>query len=232
MDLDKIIKFDKYTWRAKIFPTLLSLVPLFIFQYLYFENLIFKWFKGIENYSSVFHIILIGASLFISVEITRSFGKNLIEEYYFIRNNKFPSTQILLNKNKIFSQQFLKNIKSKIRKDFNLDINVKGKEKILRVKDAVNQIIAKVGYKHQILNNYNISYGFFRNLTGGFLIYLLSTLLLIGFSYFDNLIIFYASILLLLGEIIFLISSWRILNNHGTKYAKQLFNVYMSEAKK
>jgi positive regulator of sigma E activity len=229
MDLNKIVKFDKYTWCAKIFPAVLSLIPLFIFQYFYLENLLFTQLKNIENYSIFIHLLIIALGLFVSSEVTRGFGKNLIEKLYFIRNNKFPTTQILLGKKKVISNQTLLNLKSKIEDELNLNLNSRGKEKILRINDAVNQIRSKVGYKHKILNNYNIAYGFFRNLTGGFIIYFLTTILLILFAYSNNILIFYGGILMAIVELIFLSFSWWILDNYGTKYAIQLFNLYLSE---
>jgi len=231
MKLEQIVNFDKYFWIARIFPAIITLIPFYIFQYFYLDNLILKELKNLERYSLLFHSLIIMISLYFAALITRSFGKDLIENFYFIKNNKLPTTQILLGKKKVFSNQTLTNLKNKIKSDFKIDLNSKGKEKLLRIKDAVDQIRIKVGYKHKILNQYNTEYGFFRNLTGGFIIYIPTTILLILFAYFNNKILFSIGITMLSVELIYLLFSWKILDNYGTKYAKQLFNLYISEVK-
>ena len=232
MALEDIIKFDKYFWIARFFPALIVLVPFFIFQYFYLNNLIFEQLSILESYSALFHSIVMIIIIYISSILVRGFGKDLIEKFYFIRNNKFPTTVMLLGKKKEVSNQQLTNIKSKIKNEFKLDINNKSsqKEKISRIKDAVEQIITKVGYTNKILNQYNTEYGFFRNLTGGTIIFILTDILLISFSivYKDSNILI-ISLSLLVGCLIYLVLSWHILDSYGTKYAKKLFNEYLQK---
>jgi len=224
------IKFDKYFWIARFFPAIISLIPLFLFQYLYFDNLIFKQLKILEGYSVFFHSVFVLVAIYIVSIVVRGFGKDLIEYHYFIKNNKLPTTQILIGKKKEISVQELKNIKDKIKQDFNIDLNKKcsKREKILRINDSVNRIRAKVGYNNKILNQYNMEYGFFRNQIGGLVIFFLTDGLLMMFSHiYGDLIVFKLSVMMLLFSIIYIIFSWYILDNYGSKYAKQLFNEYM-----
>lgn len=73
-----------------------------------------------------------------------------------------------------------------------------------------------------------MEYGFFRNLAGGMIFFILVDLLLMFFAYLHNdSDVIILSILLLILSIIYLIPSWYILDNYGTKYAKQLFDEYM-----
>lgn len=231
MGIDKILKSDKYTFFARFLPTIISLIPFFVFQYFFLDNLIFDNLNALNKYSTILHSFVIVIAIYISSIITRGFGKDLIEKFYFIKNNKFPTTQILLGKKEIMSKQQFKLLKEKIKKDFNIDLISKcsKNEKLMRIKDSVKRILYKVGHENKILNQYNAEYGFFRNLAGGFLIYFLITLLLIIFSYSDNIILFKVSLALLVIEITFMISSWFILDNYGTKYAEQLFSLYLNE---
>ena len=227
MAINEIFKFDKYFWVTRIIPIIILLIPFYIFQYNYLGNLVFSNLKILENYSTLFHSIVIVASLYFVSIINRGFGKDIIENFYFNKNNKLPTTQILMGVKKVISNQTLINLKNKIKTDFDISLNIRGHEMFLRINDAVDQIRNKVGYKHKILNQYNIEYGFFRNLTGGCIFYFLGAFILIVFAYPSNSTLFYSGISFLAIGLIYMVFSWRILDNHGTKYAKQLFSLYI-----
>jgi hypothetical protein len=231
MVLNDIIKFDKYFWIARFFPALIVSLPFFVFQYVYLDNLFLNQLKLLENYSIILHSFIVILIIYLASILVGGFGKELIEKIYFIRNNKFPTIQFLLG-NKEMSNQQLNNLKNKIKKDFKIDLQQRcnQKEKLLRIKDSVNQIIAKVGYDNKILNQYNLEYGFFRNITGGLIIFFITDLLLLGFSFlYKNSLISILSLSLLAIGLIYLAFSWYILDCYGTKYAGKLFNEYLKQ---
>ena len=175
MEIKDIQKFNNYFWIGRVFPAIICLIPFFFFQYFYLGNLILTQLKIIESYPLSLNFILFSLSIYTSSILVRVLGKNFIEYLYFAKNHRFPTTQIILGKNTSISKQKVDNIKNKIKKDFKIDLygKVEHKELLLRINDAVDQIRAKVGYNNKILNQYNAEYGFFRNLTGGMIIYFL-----------------------------------------------------------
>jgi len=230
MQLNDFIKFDKYFWIARFFPAAISLIPFFVFQYLYFDNLIFAQLKILENYSWVFHIVIVVLLMYVVSALIRGFGKDLVEYRYFIKNNRLPTTQILLGNKKVISEQQLTLLRLKIKRDFEIILIDRRKdcEMLLRINDAVDKIRVKVGYDNTILNQYNIEYGFLRNLTGGLLIFFIADVLLIWFSrIYNNQPVFTLSSIMFLAGVLFAIFSRHILENYGIKYAKQLFNEYL-----
>lgn len=234
MELKDPTSFDKYFWIARVFPSIIALIPFFIVQYLYFDNLIFIQLKNIENYSPILHAIILFLAIYVASVLVRGLGKDLIENLYFIRNNKFPTTQILLGTKRVVSQEQLTLLKSKIKRDFKINLTGKCRhdELLLRINDAVDKIRVRVGYESKILNQYNLEYGFFRNLTGGLIIFFLTDLLLIRFSkIYANPAIFRISLVMLLIGALFAIFSRVILDSCGTKYAKQLFSEYLAAKK-
>ena len=230
MTLNEIIKFDKYFWIARVFPALITSIPFIFFQYIYLDNLFFDKLTLLEQYSVAWHSLITLLIVYLSSILVRAFGKDLIEKFYFIKNNKLPTTQILNGEKELMSKEELNNLRKRIKVDFNLNLtsNCFKKEKALRIKGAVKQILYRVGHENKILNQYNMEYGFFRNLAGGFIIYFPITFLLLLFSYSNNLPLFYLSIGMLIIELIYIGFSWYILDNYGTKYAEQLFSLYLS----
>jgi len=229
MKLNDFIKFDKYFWIARFFPALIISTPFFVFQYFFLGNLALEKITLLASNPTLFHSIVIILVIYVSSTLVRGFGKDLIEKFYFIRNHKFPTTQILWGKKLVISKQQLMNLKLKIKEDFSIDLIQKTaqKEKLLRIKDSVDLIIVKVGHGNKILNQYSMEYGFFRNLTGGLVIYFLMTFLLLFFSYSRNpLGVIYAICFFFFG-IVYLPFSWFVLDNYATKYAKKLFSEYL-----
>lgn len=163
--LEKIIdKFDQYTREARIFPAVIALSPF----YLLFLSFV-DFSSHIDTYIKIpLAFILYSALAYFFAEITRNLGKAL-ETETFGEEMFFPTTELLLHSDKTFSHDKKERIYSKIKKDFGIDLLTESQEKNdkndarKRIREAVGQIRQKLG-NGRLLLQYNIRYGFWRNL--------------------------------------------------------------------
>ncbi len=232
--IEKIKKyFDEYSLRARVYPSIIASLPLLLFLYLLFHDLseisIIKSVLG----SSVITIVLI----YFFSDIARNLGK-YTEQKIFHDEIHFPTTELLLHVNKKFSKEKRAKIYEKIRTDFNLELasleEERRDENAARqsIKEAVGLIRQEVADGRLVLQ-FNIRYGFWRNLIGisffpiicsivGMIFYLIQTNI-------TNFFIFSISTLLYLAIFVY---RKTLLQFFGFQYAEQLFLEYLKRCKK
>jgi hypothetical protein len=221
--------FDEYNLKARVYPTLVALIPIFLFLYLFLHDL--NKINAILSFvsSSVLTIII----LFLLSDIVRNLGKYM-ELKIFNNELHFPTTEFLLHANARLSKDKRIIIHNKVKEDYGCILcsaeEEKRDENIARqkIKEAVGLVRQKVA-NGRLLLGFNIRYGFWRNLIGsslfsaacsiaGFLFYL------VGNSYTACLIF---GILSLFYLAIFVFRKG-LLNFFGYQYADQLFLEYLS----
>lgn len=224
---------DKYFWIARILPATIALIPLFILQYFYFNNIIYQGLLNLEETPFLIIFIINLLFLYLASQIIRFFGKDIFEAIIFKKGLKFPTTELLLFSNNGLTDETKKEIRSKIGSVFNLKLPTKTAELSnendarKRINELIGRVRKKIGYENKILNNYNIEYGFWRNVIGGMPIFIISCILILFFSHSNNMSLFYLTIISLGISFLLIIFSGSILNNYGKKYATELFNEFM-----
>lgn len=213
--------FNRYAWNARIFPTIILLVPIWIFVWKF-------WGIDIEKLGSILTQSVFGlAILLLSSEfLTRNLGKKL-ENKVFENGKLFPTTCWLQKENSELSEQKKKRIYDKIKEDFKIDLkNSTAKD----IKDAVSQIRLKVG-NGKLLLQYNERYGAWRNFSASSIYSAMLSLLLGVYFYFSDAKIIW--IILFIGLIILFGAAFyfrkKILLFCADEYAEQLFNEYLSQ---
>lgn len=172
MDISKW--WDEYEIKARYIPTFLSVIPIVHFSIVFFGVAFWgelfasiSWMLVIANVSLSF-IIMLTLSQFQS-----SLGKIWIEESVFGKGGeRFPTTDMLLYGGGLNSKQRKEQLRHKISDISGCVFSTEEEEHAdpsnarLQAREAVSHVRAKVG--HGIMTiQYNIRYGFFRNLIAG-----------------------------------------------------------------
>jgi len=167
--------WDEYEIKARYVPTFISVVPLVQFLLLFLGN---SFWSSLSQNIGWMLITNIGLSLIIMlalVQLQCSFAKYWIEESIFGQGGiNFPTTKMLLLNDSLISEERKEKLRLKIGELFQFSLPTKEEERKnpenakLKAREAVGHIRNIVG-KEEMVRQYNIRYGFIRNLIGGFI---------------------------------------------------------------
>jgi len=233
-NIDAKERDKKYNFWARKQPALISLVIpflLIIFFFLNNESQISDA-KYITNlFLSVGSIM--PALFFFYTFLIRDVSKGIIEKCI-IKQIHYPTTYLLCKESTKFTEELKTEIKEKIRERFNINIlnisnpSIKNSKYTKRIEEIVSRIREQTRSNH-ILFEFNCIYGFYRNLTAGFLVDIMVVLLVIFIppistyiGSFQNLLVPIACILLALS----LICLWCSFIN-GKRYARRLYITFL-----
>lgn len=227
--LDHLKKnFDEYSLRARVFPCLIALLPLFLLGYLSLSAFTdFGILKSVFS-SSLFTVI----ALFLAADTVRNFGKRL-EQKVFSNEFEFPTTYLLLHSNETFTKEKRRQIHTKMGSDFGCTISTSKEEQEnlglakQRLKEAVGLVRQKVE-NGRLLLQYNIRYGFWRNLIGVVPVSILLSTVGCIVTFLDGnlgMYIFFSVLFTFYGSIYVFRES--LLRFFGEQYAEQLFLEYL-----
>ena len=221
--------FSKYSREARVYPTIIGLVPFYILQYYYLADLI---------PSEVFTVKLVGnvtvavVILYLVSEFFVRFPSKLLEDKIFKNKRDFPTTRFLLSTDKEYSSDFKNTFRKKVARDFSLNLSDSVEETRnedearKKIREAVGLIIKRVGDGHLVLKN-NISYGFFRNLWGASWVGFVLSIVLVLVLTFTNSTYVCLGVLLLLPYLLYLVFGKFVIQYFGKAYAHKLLEEYM-----
>lgn len=172
--MDKIKSWDEYEIKARYIPTFLSVIPIVHFLIL-FVGMGF-WKELIGNISWMLVIANLSLSLIVMLAINQfqsTLGKIWIEESIFGKGgDRFPTTNMLLYNEGLISKDRKDLLRTKISEMSGCSFFSEKEEKNdpenarLQTREAVGHVRGKVGHGVKTIQ-YNIRYGFFRNLIAG-----------------------------------------------------------------
>lgn len=172
--MNKVKAWDEYEIKARYIPTFLSAIPISQFLILLLGEA--YWKELATNVSWMIVISNLGLSLIIvlaMVQIQSSLAKYWIEESVFGKGGeRFPTTEMLLYSGGLISGQRKEQIRNKIIQLFGCTLYSESDEQNnaiqarLQARESVNSVRGIVG-RGVMTFQYNIRYGFFRNLIGG-----------------------------------------------------------------
>jgi len=229
--------FDSYSLIARLFPSLLSLLPLFI-SWFYLRNQL--GLEALGNYlGNITFFGEISLSLIILYawsQLVRTTSKRL-EERYFTKSQGFPTTYMLLTSGSGFSLQFKEQFRERVSSQYGLSLISQEKELTdldeakKRINDAIRLIIRDHGDNPRV-RRHNIWYGFSRNLCGGAIYgFLFSVVGVILGKILGLPILSIISLILALPYAIIVIFRKEILVQHGEAYARELVIEFMHNQK-
>jgi len=230
MDI-KIIP-DKYEIQARIFPAIIVLIPFLIFTINCDISGLSHAFDDLLKVRIIGNLSIGLVLLFLLYQTNRFFGKFIFEKRSFNDELNMPTTRFLLFSDTQYSQNYKLRTRQKIKTDFKVDMPSEVDERTdlveskRRIVEAVGLIRGKVK-KGNLLHQYNIEFGFARNLIGGSIIGLLVSIFDIIYFLYKSFIFSWLSIFLTLFFIMLLLQHRSIINHLGNQYAKRLFQEYL-----
>lgn len=172
MDISKW--WDEYEIKARYIPTFLSVIPIVHFSIVFFG--VAFWGELFASISWMLVIANVSLSLIIMLTLSQfqsSLGKIWIEESVFGKGGeRFPTTDMLLYGGGLNSKQRKEQLRHKISDISGCVFSTEEEEHAdpsnarLQAREAVGHVRAKVGHGVMTIQ-YNIRYGFFRNLIAG-----------------------------------------------------------------
>lgn len=224
-----------YYFRARLLPTALTCVPLFILVH----SVILK------NYGSTLTPILsilpilssMGISfalVFLLTQINRVLSKEIFQRFYFKDEINMPTTDYLMWSSNHYEPAIKEKLRLKIHSMYDIELHNPTDEAAdeqssrKRILVAVSQIRNNLR-ENSLLFRHNIEYGFFRNLLGGCVIAIIVSILLVFYAnYYQNKELFNIAIGMAIVYAIPLLLSKKILSVYGNNYAKILFEQFLS----
>lgn len=228
------MKFNKYNIQARIAPAVIVLVPFLIFTINCDIEGLSVFFNDLMQVRIIGNVTISTVLLFLFYQINRSLGKLMFEKSIFKNEMEMPTTKYLMFTDNTFTGSYKLKIRDKIKMDFDIDLlneqeelNVPDEAK-KRIVEAVGLVRNKVKNGHLLLQ-YNIEYGFWRNLIGGALIgFFVSIVDILYFIYQDKLLVVWISFVFAFFFFMLFIVRKSLINNFGILYAKRFYQEYLS----
>lgn len=224
---------SEYTLKARVFPTILTCLPLILFANALLEYEVKDWLDS-SVFASLFGSGSVSlAVVFLLAQINRFIGAEVVQRLLSGDELDFPTTRMLLPDNPLISEELRNALLLKIKKKMGYEIptvlDAENEPKIRRqIADSIRAMREKTR-GNKLLLQHNIEYGFARNLVAGCLVALLVSSLNIWLYQHElmteigyKISTAYCSISLIL----LLVSPW-VIERYGIKYARLLFQAYL-----
>ncbi|MGX5690353.1 hypothetical protein [Arcticibacter tournemirensis] len=226
-----------YYLRARLFPSLLTSIPMLVFVNatiikLYHTEL----FSIMEILPLLSSLGLSVALVFLLTQINRVLSKEIFQRFYFQEETNMPTTNFLLWSDSFFEKQIKEKLHYKIESKFGVQL-MTAQDEQHDVYSHRKRIVAAVSLirnslrSDRLLLQHNIEYGFFRNLLGGCVIALLFALTITVYSYISgNKVLLVTGTFFLVIYLAPILLSKKILLVFGRNYAKILLEQFLSAA--
>ena len=219
--------FSQYNIIARIFPTIIGLIPFFVLQYFFLNNIL-----SIDSViaSAVGNVGLSTILLYAFNQYFVRIPSKIFEDWLFGRQLYFPTTSFLSYADDEYSDDFKDKIRVSVNSDFSIQLPNKEEEKRnekvarKRIKEVIRLIIGKVRDGYLVLQH-NIEYGFVRNLWGASLVGVLGSLLLANIA-------MPMTPLAVIGKVfaiaygVYLVFGFVVIKYFGRMYARKLIEEY------
>jgi len=233
-NMEKIKAWDEYEIKARYIPCLLATIFPAHFCILFLGESFWNTFLKDVTWLVVANVSLSLAATLALIQFQCGIAKHWVEESVFGKAGiNFPTTTILLYQDSFLSKSMKDTIRKKIENDFNFKLMDAVQEKAdteeaKKLVREANGFIRRLVGKGVMLYQYNIRYGFIRNLIGGALWGSLGSLgcaILYGLQKSWHVMAFFTAFSLLFASLILL--KKKILEKFAYQYAETLINEYM-----
>jgi len=116
------MKFNKYNLVARIFPALITLIPIVLLNYFYLSLKISGFLSAVASIKIISNVSISLLFLFLLAQVNRFVAKELFEKRYFQDEVKKPTTDLLLYSDTRYSKQFKDQLRSKMAGDSGLQL--------------------------------------------------------------------------------------------------------------
>lgn len=228
-----MIKFlqDNYSRTARYYPAVICSIPLSVLTTYFLTKY--------PNYQFNIPQIIISGTVIISIVsyafmmICREVGK-FVEERLF-QESGMATTYLMSYSNTTVSKSRKDKYRELMKKHFNIDLmtqeeEAQNKQEAIRMLNDATGILRTKYQKDAMLFSHNKWYGFYRNLTSGSIIALLSSLFGFGISYYLNEqpILIWMLIFSIIYLLLWVLRGYFIRKN-GERYANKAFDLFFLE---
>ena len=226
---------NAYFYRARLFPALLTSIPMLIFIN---KIVAVRYHAALSNIFEILPIIsylgLSAAIIFLCVQINRLIAKEIFQRLYFKEESHMPTTNNLLWNNNIYDDNTKAKIRDKIYDKFGVTLLKRQDEQKDEIK-ARKLIVTSVSQikialtKNVMLLQHNIEYGFWRNLIGGCLLAVIfsACIYFYGRNFGLNALETIGIILFIIYMVPIILSKF-IIGRYGRYYSKILYEQFLS----
>lgn len=159
----------EYTLKARLAPTALAAPPLLFLANALFDIGTNQWLNSSTMNELFGKGVASAALVFLMIQVNRLVGLEIFQRWISQDELNFPTTRWLLATNTEISEAMRESINLKVQRDFQvalLPAEIGDTQQVRRHNaDIVGRIRALVGSPPKLLQ-FNIEYGFFRNLIG------------------------------------------------------------------
>lgn len=225
-----------YFLYARLTPAIICSVPFFVLYFFFLNPRLGPFLEILIKAQWIGDITLLMAFTLLLVLLGRSISKDIFERFWFWSDEtRMPTTEFLLHTGTEYTPNFKASIHARIKSDFGIEIlsaeaEADNKETARRViAEAVSLIRQKVKDGRLVLQH-NKEYGFFRNLIGCSIIAVATSVLNIWifYSVAPDKTALWISILMGTAYLMPVLLSKIIMRVHGKRYARVLFQEYLS----
>lgn len=226
---------NNYYLKARLFPTILTCLPVLVLYYKFITPI---YHSKLENIYSILptltNLMLSSAIVFLLVQINRFLSKEIFQRLYFTNETKMPTTNFLLKSNQEFESSIKIKIEEKIKAKFDITLlsAIEEANDEFRARKLVVSAISQIKNTlrdNALLLQHNIEYGFCRNLIGGSFLAIISSMLIIIFSYIrKDFEIQKIGLILCTIYFIPILFSKLIIKKYGYYYTKILYEQFLT----
>jgi hypothetical protein len=224
-----------YYLQARLFPTVLTVIPLLILVNTLISDLYSEALRKIfDVLPTITNLGLSAALLFLMIQVNRFVSKEIFQKIIFKDEIWMPTTNHLLWKDQFFDNSIKEKVRKKISQKYEISLLSEEEESINELNarriivSAVSQIRNTLR-DNKLLLQHNIEYGFFRNLIGGCALAVFFSIPIFVYGFLQN----YNSLKItgLICVFVYLIPilfSKLFIKRYGNYYSKILYEQFLS----
>jgi hypothetical protein len=226
---------NRYTFFARYIPGLITIFPLTLLYFFLTKK--YNDFELKEYFESVTFLLGISATFiltFFMSMVVREFG-SFLEKKYFNNRRGFPTNYLMLYQNEELPDQTKVRYGDKINIDFDLKRLNEQEEKnnideAIKILNQASRIVSTKYQQNEQVKDANIAYGFSRNVSGGLLLSIPTSIagIIVGSVLKENSLIFWSSVSSLIFVVLACFHKQWIVGS-AEKYAEKLISVYLSD---
>ena len=226
------MNFDKYTLHARVYPTVLCIIPIVLFVLAIDDPTLAKLLSDVVAVQVVGQIGVGVAAFFLLMQLARSIGKDVFERFIFDDELEFPTTTYLMPTSSELSVALRTRIAAKTSELFDLELPTiaECEADLLSARRQARDIVAQIrgaAGKPELLQQRNWEYGFYRNLIGGSVVaFVVSIVAAYGHA---GTTVGYVCVVLSIIYLVILLSSPWLLRRSANHYARQLFSAFLGD---
>jgi hypothetical protein len=228
------MKINKYYIKARLFPTILTSIPILGLYYFAFSDKLIGFITFLEGYKWASDVTISIALIYLLVQVNRFISKELFQNFFFKDELYMPTTNFLLHSDSNLAKSMKLQITKKISKKFKIKLldSTTEKEDEIEARKTISSAVSQIRNAtrgNAMLLQHNIEYGFVRNFIGGsVLAVLISVFSIYLFNHFyENELAYKLYIMLLALYSTPIIVSKVLIKKYGKYYAKVLFEQFL-----